>query len=81
MNDIMIAFKNFKYKKSKGKIFIDNIVIKKCLNGEKIIYNSLNDRTVMYILGLKFSFRNDLSYKTFEKIEYLWNIRFIFSNS
>ena len=33
MNKLVIAMKKFNYKKSQGKTFLDNVVLKNCLNG------------------------------------------------
>ena len=33
MNDLLTAYKKFKFNSAQGKTFIDNIVLKKCLNG------------------------------------------------
>ena len=48
MNDILFAINKFKINKSKGKTFIDNIVIKHCLNGVSKIFFALFTRILEF---------------------------------
>ena len=46
INDILLSLKKFKYNKSQGKTFIDNIIIKKCLNGVSVLLLNLFNKII-----------------------------------
>ena len=46
MNDILKAYKTFKFNKSQGITFISNIVLKKCLNGSTKLVHFLFNKII-----------------------------------